>query len=152
MNNNHFSITSLLLLLSVLLASATAPRKVYIVYLGEHSGEKTIQDIEDDHHSYLQYVKGSKEEAKASIIYSYKHVINGFSALLTPQEAAAISKMDGVISVFESQESRVHTTRSWDFISLLEANFDPTQANGEALLRRANYGKDVIVGVLDTGN
>ncbi|PIN22590.1 Cucumisin [Handroanthus impetiginosus] len=150
MNNNHFSITSLLLLLSIYFASATA----CVQYLGEHSRGKTIQDIEDiDHHSSLQHVKGSKEEAKASIIYSYIDVINGFSALLTPQDAAAISgEMDGVISVFESQERRVHTTRSWDFISLLEANFDPTQANGEALLRRANYGKDVIVGVPDTGN
>ncbi|KAI3456085.1 hypothetical protein Pfo_012748 [Paulownia fortunei] len=126
---------------------------VYIVYLGEHSGEKTLQEIEDVHHSYLHSVKGSKDEAKACIIYSYKNVINGFSALLTPEEADTISEMDGVISVFHSHptESRLHTTRSWDFISLLEANWDPTQANGEELLRKASYGKNVVVGVLDSG-
>lgn len=65
--------------------------QVYIVYLGEHSGEKTFQEIEDFHHSYLHSVKGSKKEVESCIIYSYKNVINGFSALLTPQEADKIS-------------------------------------------------------------
>ncbi|KAG8375739.1 hypothetical protein BUALT_Bualt10G0131700 [Buddleja alternifolia] len=126
---------------------------VYVVYLGEHNAEKTLEEIEDVYHSYLYSVKGSKEEAKACIIYSYKNVINGFSALLTPEEADAISEMDGVISVFHSHptNSRLHTTRSWDFINLLEANWDATQANGDELLRKASYGKDVIVGVLDSG-
>ncbi|KAG8385366.1 hypothetical protein BUALT_Bualt03G0035600 [Buddleja alternifolia] len=126
---------------------------VYVVYLGEHNGEKTFEEIEDVHHSYLHLVKGSKEEAKACIIYSYKNVINGFSALFTSEEADAISEMDGVISVFHSHptNSGLHTTRSWDFINLLEANWDATQAHGDELLRQASYGKDVIVGVLDTG-
>lgn len=62
--------------------------------------------------------------------------------------------MDGVISVFHSHPtiSRLHTTRSWDFINLLEGLGDPNPPNAEDLLRRANYGKDVIVGVLDSGN
>ncbi|KAI3456086.1 hypothetical protein Pfo_012749 [Paulownia fortunei] len=150
--NNHLTIfVSLVLVLNVLASSAQ--RQVYIVYLGEHSGEKTLQEIEEVHHSYLHSVKGSKEEAKACIIYSYKNVINGFSALLTPEEADTISEMDGVISVFHSHptKSRLHTTRSWDFISLLEANWDPTQANGEEVLHKASYGKNVVVGVLDSG-
>ncbi|KZV51067.1 subtilisin-like protease-like [Dorcoceras hygrometricum] len=47
--------------------------------------------------------------------------------------------------------NRLHTTRSWDFINLLEANWDSTQVNGEEFLGRAGYGKDVVVGVLDSG-
>lgn len=65
--------------------------KVYIVYLGEHSRGKSFEEIEEIHHSYLHSVKGSKEEAKACVVYSYKNVINGFSALLTPQEAHRLS-------------------------------------------------------------
>ncbi|KAL7129782.1 hypothetical protein ABFS83_13G091100 [Erythranthe nasuta] len=135
-------------------ASFDPLRKVYIVYLGEHVGNKTFQEIEDAHHSYLHSVKGSKKEAKACIVYSYKKVINGFSAVLTPDEAHKISGMDGVISVFHSdpKESRPHTTRSWDFISLLEANWDVTRANSrEQLLNQAGYGQNVVVGVLDSG-
>jgi hypothetical protein len=62
-----------------------------------------------------------------------------------------MAEMDGVISVFESHSKRLHTTRSWDFINILEAGGDPSRSNGEELLRRANYGQDIVVGVLDTG-
>ncbi|XP_059637447.1 subtilisin-like protease SBT5.6 [Cornus florida] len=128
---------------------------VYIVYVGEHSGEKTLHEIEEAHHLYLLSVKNSKEEAKASLIYSYKNIINGFSALLTPDEAAKLSEKEEVISVFRSRPRRysLQTTRSWDFVNSLEAAGDSlNNANnfGE-LQHKANYGKDVIVGVLDSG-
>ncbi|KAI8000957.1 Subtilisin-like protease SBT5.6 [Camellia lanceoleosa] len=164
MKNQSSNIFWLLLLILHLSASSSSsaqhheqpqPRQVYIVYFGEHSGEKTTHEIEDDHHSYLFSVKGSKEEAKASLIYSYKNVVNGFSALLTQDEASKLSEMKGVVSVFRShpKKHRLHTTRSWDFISLLEGG------NGEAnhpypyeeLLHKASYGKDVIVGMIDSG-
>ncbi|EYU28149.1 hypothetical protein MIMGU_mgv1a018291mg [Erythranthe guttata] len=150
---------ALLVKINVSSASSELP-KVYIVYLGEHAGDKTFQEIEDVHHSYLHSVKGSREEAKACVVYSYKNVINGFSAVLTPDEAHQISRMDGVISVFHSdpRESRPHTTRSWDFISLLEANWDVTQSNTrEQLLNQvklvgARYylsGYEAVYGPLD---
>ncbi|KAL2484312.1 subtilase family protein [Forsythia ovata] len=154
--SNYFSrVLPFLLIFHIILASCADQRlQVYIVYLGEHSGTKTFQEIEDFHRSYLHSVKGnSKEEAKDCLIYSYKNVINGFSALLSPEEAAKISEMDGVISVFHSHPttSRLHTTRSWNFINLLEGIGDPNPPNAQDLLLKANYGKDVIVGVLDTG-
>lgn len=124
---------------------------MYVVYLGEHSGNKSLDEIESIHHSYLHSVKYSKEEAASSIIYSYKNAINGFSAFLTPQQAHEISEMDGVISVFRSEASRLQTTRSWDFISLLEANWDASKANGEELLKKAGYGKNVTVALVDSG-
>ncbi|CAA3017193.1 subtilisin-like protease [Olea europaea subsp. europaea] len=91
--SNYFSrILPFLLIFHILLAScADQPLQVYIVYLGEHSGTKTFQEIEEFHRSYLHSAKGSKEKAKDCLIYSYKNVINGFSALLSPEEAAKIS-------------------------------------------------------------
>ena len=86
--------------------------QVYVVYFGEHSGEKTTREIEDDHHSYLLDVKGSKEEAKASLIYSYKNVINGFSALLTPDEA---TKLSGKCDVQMGWHYTCHFYKSSDF-------------------------------------
>ncbi|KAL7243364.1 hypothetical protein ACSBR1_015707 [Camellia fascicularis] len=130
-------------------------RSVYIVYIGEHTGEKTYQEIEDAHYSYLLSVKSSKQEAKASLVYSYKKVINGFSAWLTPDQAAKLAEREEVVSVFKSEPKRysLQTTRSWDFVNLLEQQGQHgfTNANNQQLLRKANYGKDVIVGVLDTG-
>ncbi|XP_031100841.1 subtilisin-like protease SBT5.6 [Ipomoea triloba] len=149
----HCSIIFLFLVILNVLAADDHQRKVYVVYLGEHSGGKSFQEIEDFHCSFLLTVKGgSREEAKASLVHSYKNVINGFSALLTPDQANKISEMEGVISVFHSHPTRIkpHTTRSWDFVNLLEAvNGNPS--GREELLRKANGGKDVIVGMMDSG-
>ncbi|XP_015055238.1 subtilisin-like protease SBT5.6 [Solanum pennellii] len=125
--------------------SCTEETKVYIVYLGEHNGDKTWKEIEDHHCSFLQGTT-SKEGVRTSLVQSCKNVINGFSALLTPQEADMISGMEGVISVFHSDPD---TTRSWDFVSLLEGT---SLVNyGEELSKNGNYGEDIIVGVIDTG-
>uniref|UniRef100_M1BNH3 Xylem serine proteinase 1 n=1 Tax=Solanum tuberosum TaxID=4113 RepID=M1BNH3_SOLTU len=62
-----------------------------------------------------------------------------------------ISGMEGVISVFHSDPDTIkpHTTRSWDFVSLLEGT---SLINaGEELPQNGNYGEDIIVGVIDTG-
>ncbi|KAI8000960.1 Subtilisin-like protease SBT5.6 [Camellia lanceoleosa] len=163
MKNQSSNIFWLLLLLLLHLSASSSssaqhheqplPRQVYIVYIGEHSEEKTTHEIEDNHHSYLFSVKDSKEEAKASLIYSYKNVINGFSALLTQDEASKLSEMKGVVSVFRShpKKHRLHTTRSWDFISLLEGRSGEANHPYEELLHKASYGKDVIVGMIDSG-
>lgn len=65
--------------------------------------------------------------------------------------------MEEVVSVFGSDPKKysLHTTRSWEFIGLLEEgegdqkNF---RSGGNELLSKAEYGKDVIVGLLDSGN
>lgn len=65
--------------------------QVFIVYFGEHKGEKALHEIEDFHRSYLLSVKESEEDARASLLYSYKHSINGFAAVLTEEEASKLS-------------------------------------------------------------
>ncbi|KAL7212676.1 hypothetical protein ACSBR2_015372 [Camellia fascicularis] len=156
MKNHHFILTYfVLIILHLFLSVFCAQPQVYIVYIGEHTGEKTYQEIEDAHYSYLLSVKSSKQEAKASLVYSYKKVINGFSAWLTPDQAAKLTEREEVVSVFKSEPRRysLQTTRSWDFVNLLEQQGQHgfTNTNNQQLLRKANYGKDVIVGVLDTG-
>ncbi|XP_055805549.1 subtilisin-like protease SBT5.6 [Solanum dulcamara] len=155
---NHIHIVFLFSQLFLILSlggfvSCTKETKVYVVYLGEHNGDKTLKEIEDHHCSFLHSVKAtsSKEHVRASLVHSYKNVINGFSALLTPQEADMISGMEGVISVFHSDPHTIkpHTTRSWDFVKLLEGT--SLINSEEELLQNANYGEDIIVGVLDSG-
>lgn len=61
------------------------------MYFGEHKGDKALHEIEELHQSYLYGVKQTEEEATASLLYSYKHSINGFAALLNPDEASKLS-------------------------------------------------------------
>ncbi|CAH2046283.1 unnamed protein product [Thlaspi arvense] len=142
---------------------------VYIVYFGEHKGDKAIHEIEDHHHSYLQSVKESVEDAKSSLLYSYKHSINGFAAELTHDEASRLEKLKEVVSVFKSnpRKYKTHTTRSWEFVGLKDEEGDYRGGEGDyrrhsndvndqfhvgrKFLKKAKQGEGVIVGVIDNG-
>ncbi|CAH8278174.1 unnamed protein product [Arabidopsis lyrata] len=160
---------SLLLFLLPLLASCTKEKQVYIVYFGEHKGDKAFHEIEAHHHSYLQSVKESEEDAKSSLLYSYKHSINGFAAELTLDQASRLKELKGVISVFKSdpRKYKIHTTRSWEFVGLKEEEGEDYRSDGDAprhkydvsdrfrvgrkFLKNAKHGDGVIVGVIDSG-
>lgn len=67
--------------------------QVYIVYLrhNDDDGEKTLHEIEENHLSYLFSVKKYEDEVRSCLLYSYKHSMNGFAALLTIDEASQLS-------------------------------------------------------------
>ncbi|KAL5839221.1 hypothetical protein ACOSQ3_011926 [Xanthoceras sorbifolium] len=152
--NKIFTLFSLILL-PLLASCATKQSQVYIVHFGDHEqgGEKELHEIEDTHHSYLLSVKETEEEARASLVYSYKHSINGFAAVLSPEEASKLSELEEVVSVYRSEPGKYskQTTRSWEFVGLEEGTETHKWKMGNDLLEKAGYGKDVIVGVLDSG-
>ncbi|KAG0461754.1 hypothetical protein HPP92_020230 [Vanilla planifolia] len=119
--------------------------QVYIVYMGEKQHEDPAV-VTASHHRLLSAHLGSTEEAVRSLVYSYRHAFSGFSARLTKSQAKKLQELPEVVSVRRSRMHRVHTTRSWDFLGLTKSN-PPS-----GLLKDANYGDGVIVGVVDTGN
>ncbi|KAG8657701.1 subtilisin-like protease SBT3.18 isoform X2 [Manihot esculenta] len=117
---------------------------VYIVYLGLNRFHDPIV-TSNSHIQLLSNVFASEEEAKQSLLYSYKHSFSGFSAMLNSTQAATLAKIKEVISVFRSKSLELHTTRSWDFLGL---TMDSTTA---ATPLQLSYGDDVVVGIFDTG-
>ncbi|MCO5598931.1 hypothetical protein L7F22_053030 [Adiantum nelumboides] len=83
------------------------------------------------------------EVEEERILYSYSSTLQGFAARFTAPEAARLQQLDGVERLLKDRRSRLHTTRSPAFLGL------DTQSGG--LLSAGKGGKDVIVGVLDTG-
>ncbi|KAL3616966.1 hypothetical protein CASFOL_039360 [Castilleja foliolosa] len=150
MDNFHLSIFLFLIFFPFLATSIE--KKVHIVYLGEHSGLKTALEIEESHHSHLLSVKETEEDAKSSLVYSYKHSINGFAAFLTSHEASKLSEKEEVVSVYPSEPGKysLHTTRSWEFTGFLEKQ-GSNNLDKDNLLLKSQYGKNVIIGMLDTG-
>ncbi|XP_002977415.2 subtilisin-like protease SBT5.4 [Selaginella moellendorffii] len=123
-----------------------ATSKSYIVYLGGPLEEG--YNVAYLHHQKLSTVLGH-ELAKEAMLYSYKHLFNGFSAVIPPDKVKNISKLPGVKMVLEDKVYRLQTTNSWQFLGL--QNMNGTVANGKIQQTRNNGGQDVVIGMLDTG-
>ncbi|XP_024524941.1 subtilisin-like protease SBT5.3 isoform X2 [Selaginella moellendorffii] len=128
--------------------SSASPSQSYIVYLGSSPETVDKQKLVASHQEILRPVFQSLRAAQRAIFYSYTHGFNGFAAKLRPEQAADISRIPGVLSVFPNKENYLHTTHSWDFMQL-ESQGGEIPAS--SLWSRSNFGKDVIIGSLDTG-
>ncbi|OMP09286.1 hypothetical protein COLO4_05623 [Corchorus olitorius] len=80
--------------------------------------------------------------SNSKLIYSYDHVIHGFSASLTPAELEALRMVPGYVSCIRDRSVKVDTTRSSQFLGL---------NSHLGAWPMSNFGKDVIIGVVDTG-
>lgn len=77
-----------------------------------------------------------------NILHVYDNVFHGFSASLSPSQAASVLKHPSILAAFEDRRRQLHTTRSPQFLGL---------RNQRGLWSESDYGSDVIVGVFDTG-
>ncbi|XP_030547358.2 subtilisin-like protease SBT5.6 [Rhodamnia argentea] len=153
MKRHHFSF--LLFIIHLPILAFCSERKVYIVYLGQHDGSQSKNEIEDYHLSHLSSIKAiDVEGARSSLLYSYKNSFNGYAAVLTPDEASRLSELDEVVSVIRSDPRKysMHTTRSWEFLGLEgeKGSWNSNKMSG-GLLQKAKYGRGVTVGILDSG-
>ena len=100
---------------------------------------------------YAAYLDSSHDAALASVggarkLYDYRFAVNGFTAVLTPEQAARLAQAPGVVAVEEDAASRLETVTSPDFLGL-------TAANGlwEQLGGADRAGEDIILGIVDGG-
>ncbi|KAJ3707949.1 hypothetical protein LUZ61_011654 [Rhynchospora tenuis] len=143
-----------LLAFTLLHENAIGDKVPYIIYLGEPPRVEAGDDLElqsttvaNSHFKLLGSILGTWEAAQDAIFYSYTQNINGFAAKIDKETADKISMIPGVVSVFPSREYQLHTTRSWQFLGL--ENYGNFGSN--SLWTKAGYGKDTIIGNLDTG-
>lgn len=80
--------------------------------------------------------------ATSNLIYVYDHAIHGFSARLTPSQLEQLKKSHGYLSSYREMPVTVDTTHTPEFLHL---------SSDFGLWPASNYGKDVIIGVVDTG-
>jgi len=90
----------------------------------------------------------SKQQAIANEIgaidinYSFKHTFNGFSAILSSTQKAALEAHPDVVGVWEDKIERISTANTPEFLGL-------TTGNGQHSI--GIKGEDVVVGIIDTG-
>ncbi|KAL3645617.1 hypothetical protein CASFOL_010797 [Castilleja foliolosa] len=84
------------------------------------------------------------ESASAPIIlHNYHNVFSGFAAKLSEADLKALRQKTGFISARRERVYDLHTTHSPNFLGLLSQN--------SRFWNISNYGKGVIIGLLDTG-
>lgn len=99
------------------------------------------EDLESWYHSFMPpTTMNSKEQTR--IIHSYQHVLSGFAARLTQEELKAVEKKNGFISAHPERKLHLQTTHTSQFLGLQQSN---------GLWKESNFGKGVIIGVLDSG-
>ncbi|KAL2504249.1 Subtilisin-like serine endopeptidase family protein [Abeliophyllum distichum] len=78
----------------------------------------------------------------SKLVYAYTNVINGFSAILSPSELESLRNYPGYVSSIKDTSVKVDTTHSYQFLGL---------NSYQGAWPDSDYGKDVIIGVVDTG-
>ena len=116
----------------------------YIIHMDLSAMPKAFSNENSWYESTLSQVTTNNlnNPTFSKIIYTYTNVMNGFSANLSPKEHEALKTSPGYISSTPDLPLKLDTTHSPQFLGL-----NPNKGAWPA----SDYGKDVIVGVIDTG-
>ncbi|KAL3503615.1 hypothetical protein ACH5RR_038064 [Cinchona calisaya] len=119
--------------------------ETYIVQLEPSDAQLFAEsgDLESWYRSFLPPTTTTEGSNDASrLVYSYRNVIKGFAARLSPEEVKEMEKKKGFISARPRKILSLHTTHSPSFLGLQQ---------NMGFWKDSNYGKGVIIGILDTG-
>nr|ANS59494.1 tobacco root exuded subtilase precursor [Nicotiana tabacum] len=118
--------------------------QVYIVHCEFPDGDRTTryQDLDSWYLSFLPATTSDSSREVPRLIYSYRNVLTGFAAKLSPDDLKEMEKKEGFISARPEKQLDLYTTHSLNFLGLHQ---------NMGFWNDSNYGKGVIIGVIDTG-
>ncbi|URD79099.1 subtilisin-like protease [Musa troglodytarum] len=116
--------------------------KAYIVHV--KGPERVGFDVADQWSDwYSSLLEGAEGDPRSRLIYSYRNVMTGFAARLTPREVEALSTMDWFLHAYPSRVYRLQTTHTPEFLGL--------RLPSHGVWNESNMGEGIIIGHLDTG-
>uniref|UniRef100_A0ACD5W7G2 Uncharacterized protein n=1 Tax=Avena sativa TaxID=4498 RepID=A0ACD5W7G2_AVESA len=123
-------------------ATESSSHRTYIVLV-----EPPRSDVSEDmhrrwHESFLPSSRTGDSSEETRLLHSYTEVFSGFAARLTEAEAGAVAKKPGFVRAFPDRKMQLATTHTPEFLGL---------KNGTGIWSSADYGKGVIIGLLDSG-
>ncbi|GMI91143.1 Subtilisin-like Serine protease 1.7 [Hibiscus trionum] len=142
-NYQHFILSFLLVLLLGINNAMSEPEEynTYIVHMDHSLKPSSFLTHETWHLAILRSLSKPVHD-KDMLLYSYNHVMHGFSARLTPSQASEIKKSPAHIAIHKEKSGKLFTTHSPQFMGL-------THPSG--LWNASSYGEGVIIGLVDTG-
>ncbi|KAI3497350.1 hypothetical protein L1887_39901 [Cichorium endivia] len=125
--------------ISIMPSASVDDYQAYIV----HMDKSMMPSPFTGHHNWYTSVLSSlSDEVPAMHLYTYNHVMDGFSAVLTKSQLAQLEKMPGHLATFEEKLGQLHTTHTPKFLGLQKH---------AGLWPASGFGEDMIIGILDTG-
>lgn len=113
--------------------------------------------------NYVKYLDGTHNARVAAVggrkVYSYRYAFNGFTAELTPNQAARLAADARVVAVTKDTIAKLDTSTTPDFLDLdatrgiwstLSGNASGSPISGSGP-GSAGAGEGVIVGIIDSG-
>ncbi|CAN0841416.1 Subtilisin-like protease 3 [Linum grandiflorum] len=132
-------------------SSAKSDLNTYIVFLEKPATlTQSSDDLHDWHTSFLPEMTLTSNENQQRVLHSYRNVITGFAARLTPEEAKAMEQKEGFVSARVERSLSLHTTHTPEFLGLQQNNDN----NNIGLMKQwspSNLGRGVIIGLIDSG-
>ncbi|XP_073047776.1 subtilisin-like protease [Primulina eburnea] len=120
--------------------------ETYIVRVEEPdaqlSSESGSFDWDKWYRSFMPTTMATSSTSGDRMVYTYHHVFKGFSARLSADEVKEMENKEGFISARPQRKLSLDTTHSPNFLGLNQ---------NMGFWRDSNYGKGVIIGVVDTG-
>ncbi|MCD7449303.1 hypothetical protein HAX54_051045 [Datura stramonium] len=113
--------------------------EIYIVQL---KFQDQVISNSNDLHLWHQSFLPTNSNHSSRILYSYRHVFNGFAARLSSDEVKEMEKKPGFVSARPQRVLQMQTTHSPSFLGLHQ---------NVGLWNASNSGKGVIIGLLDSG-
>jgi subtilisin family serine protease len=114
---------------------ATKPQKGQKINPNTPEVVKYMAYLSARHDAALNNVGGGRK------LHSYGYVYNGFAAVLTEQQAAALKSSPGVLAITKDEARKLDTATTPDFLGL-------TAADGAWSISK---GENVIIGIVDGG-
>ncbi|KAL3645616.1 hypothetical protein CASFOL_010796 [Castilleja foliolosa] len=137
------SFTTILALICLLnfqpfLTAQQTELNTYIVHI-----DAQPEEVKSWYNSILPTNHDHEAASAPIILHNYHNVFSGFAAKLSKADVKAMRQKSGFISARRERVYDLHTTHSPNFLGLLSQN--------SRFWNISNYGKGVIIGVLDTG-
>ncbi|KAK9109226.1 hypothetical protein Sjap_017286 [Stephania japonica] len=120
---------------------ADEERKSYIVHMDKSAKPAAFSN----HHNWFTSTLSSLSSTdgiEATHLYTYNHVLHGFSAVLSKYQLEQIQSMPGHVATYPETFGYLHTTRTPQFLGLKK---------NAGLWPASKFGDDIIIGILDTG-
>ncbi|XP_024972036.1 subtilisin-like protease SBT1.9 [Cynara cardunculus var. scolymus] len=138
----------LLVLQPWLSIASTQPKnsQTYIIHMDHSQKPPHFSDHESWHHQTLKSLSSvcdeDEDNHRGTFLYSYTHVMQGFSAKLTPCQLSQLEKSRAHLATYKESFGKLFTTHTPKFLGL---------KRNSGIWPTASYGEDVIIGMIDTG-